>query len=54
MGDCDIPVVLEANSVCEFYEGLGGVRVDEKMTERGGKQLKEIAYGWNDIQPFDA
>ncbi|HME51480.1 MAG TPA: GNAT family N-acetyltransferase [Candidatus Lokiarchaeia archaeon] len=41
--------VLEENSACEFYEKLGGVRVDEKMTKSGGKQLKEIAYGWDDI-----
>lgn len=46
--------VLKENSACEFYERLGGVCVDEKMTKSGGKQLKEIAYGWNDIQSFDA
>ena len=41
--------VLEENSACKFYEKLGGIRVDEKITEEGGKQLKEIAYGWDDI-----
>ncbi|HME55827.1 MAG TPA: GNAT family N-acetyltransferase [Candidatus Lokiarchaeia archaeon] len=46
--------VLEENSACKFYEKLGGIRVDEKMTERGGKQLKEIAYSWDDIDSFRA
>lgn len=45
--------VLEENPARLFYERLGGVVVDEKMMEKGGKQLKEIAYGWDDIHLLD-
>jgi GNAT superfamily N-acetyltransferase len=42
--------VLEENPARAFYEKLGGVVVDEKMMKRRGKQLKELAYGWPDIE----
>jgi GNAT superfamily N-acetyltransferase len=45
------PVVwaLEQNPWCAFYERLGGRRVAQKMIEIGGRQLSDIAYGWQDI-----
>ena len=45
------PVVwaLEENPWCAFYERLGGRRVAQKMIEIGGKQLSDIAFGWDDI-----
>lgn len=45
--------VLEENPAKVFYEKLGGVPVDEKMIKMGRKQLKEIAYGWDDIELID-
>jgi GNAT superfamily N-acetyltransferase len=49
--DLKRPVVwaLEENPWCAFYERLGGRRVAQKMIEIGGKQLSDIAYGWQDI-----
>lgn len=41
--------VLEENPTKQFYEVMGGRPVAEKWEEIGGKQLKEIAYGWHDI-----
>lgn len=41
--------VLEENPWCAFYERLGGRRVAQKMIEIGGKQLSDIAYGWDDV-----
>ena len=41
--------VLGDNSACQFYEFLGGEKVDEEQTSRAGVALKEIAYGWTDI-----
>ena len=46
------PVVwaLEENPWCAFYERLGGRRVAQKTIEIGGKQLSDIAFGWDDIE----
>ena len=46
------PVVwaLEENPWCAFYERLGGRRVAQKVIEIGGKQLTDIAFGWDDIE----
>lgn len=41
--------VLEDNPTRQFYEAMGGRPVAEKWEEIGGKRLKEIAYGWDDI-----
>lgn len=41
--------VLEANPACNFYEALGGQRVQRKKIERGGSSITEVAYGWKDI-----
>ncbi|MEX2717761.1 MAG: hypothetical protein Q6370_015805 [Candidatus Sigynarchaeota archaeon] len=41
------------NPYASFYKNLGGAIVDEKMTEVGGKLLKEIAFGCYDLLSFD-
>jgi hypothetical protein len=37
------------NSACRFYQRMGGQLIGEKMEEIGGKSLKELAYGWDDL-----
>lgn len=37
---------LVENPACHFYEKMGGKRVDTAEIEIDGKQLKEIAFGW--------
>jgi GNAT superfamily N-acetyltransferase len=44
--------VLAENSACGFYAALGGKPVREKMANIGGKDLREIGYGWDDLQVF--
>lgn len=39
---------LADNPACRFYEALGGISVQEKTLEIGGKSLIEVAYGWSD------
>ncbi len=41
--------VLEDNPACQFYEAIGGQKVDQKAIERGGAIFTEVAYGWTDI-----
>ena len=41
--------VLDRNSSKQFYESLGGQRIDEAMIEIGGEEFKEIAYYWDNI-----
>ncbi len=41
--------VLSDNNSKLFYERLGGQLFEEKTVEIGGQQLKEIAYGWTDL-----
>lgn len=41
--------VLADNLACRFYEALGGCKIDEQWIERGESQLKEVAYGWTDV-----
>lgn len=41
--------VLADNPACHFYEAMGGKQVDEKLINLGGQQLKEIAYGWQEL-----
>lgn len=41
--------VLKDNPSVAFYESITGQFVREKDIEIGGKNLKEIAYGWTDI-----
>jgi GNAT superfamily N-acetyltransferase len=38
--------VLEENPTRRFYERMGGAVVSEKLEDVGGKQLRELAYGW--------
>lgn len=40
--------VLADNRSCGFYEKLGGQEVDRKTVTISGKELSEIAYGWED------
>ena len=42
--------VLADNPACYFYEALGGTYLREKMIVIGGKELREIAYGWQDTK----
>jgi hypothetical protein len=44
--------VIEENPACRFYEALGGKRIDTRDSEIGGKKLREIAYGWEDISDY--
>jgi GNAT superfamily N-acetyltransferase len=41
--------VLADNPSRRFYEKLGGVPIAEKLIVLGGKELVEVAYGWNDV-----
>jgi len=40
---------LQENPSRLFYEHLGGKIVDRRIIQRGGKELQQIAYGWEDI-----
>jgi GNAT superfamily N-acetyltransferase len=39
--------VLAENPACAFYAALGGKPTREKMVTIGGKDLREIGYGWD-------
>lgn len=41
--------VLKENRSRGFYEKMGGQRVDQKTIKISGKELTEIAYGWEDL-----
>ena len=41
--------VLETNPSIGFYRRLGGSQVAEKHIEIGGAQLKEVAFGWPNL-----
>jgi len=41
--------VLSDNPARAFYEALGGVPVYEKPMRISGKELKQIAYGWENL-----
>ncbi len=43
--------VLEGNPACGFYAAMGGLMVSEKWDQIGGKDLKELAYGWKEFHP---
>lgn len=40
---------LQDNPSRLFYEHLGGKIVDTRLIDRGGKELQQIAYAWEDI-----
>jgi GNAT superfamily N-acetyltransferase len=42
--------VLADNSACKFYESLGGQVVKEKLNDRSGVKLVEVAYGWTNMR----
>jgi len=44
--------IIEENPACQFYEALGGKKVDTREIEIGGKKLSEVAYGWNDLSDY--
>ena len=44
--------VFAQNPNRAFYEALGGQPVSEKEVNYGGKNIKEIAYGWQDLSLF--
>ena len=42
--------VLESNrGARRFYEALGGVNVAERLENRGGAEVRAVAYGWRDL-----
>jgi ribosomal protein S18 acetylase RimI-like enzyme len=42
--------VLKDNPSCHFYEKMGGKVVDSVTVDFSGKELAELAYGWQDIR----
>lgn len=42
--------VLEGNPAVQFYQALGGQKIDRKLIRIGDDKFTEIAYGWNDTQ----
>lgn len=44
--------VLADNPACQFYASMGGQVVAEKWESIDGKMLRELAYGWDVLQPF--
>lgn len=40
---------LADNPACHFYERLGGKKVDTAEIEIDGKQLQEVAFGWEKL-----
>ena len=40
---------LQENSSRLFYEHLGGKIVGKRIINRGGKELLQIAYAWEDL-----
>ena len=43
-------LVLNDNISRQFYESLGGRKIDTVEVEIGGKKLPELVYGWEDIR----
>ncbi|MFD1032523.1 GNAT family N-acetyltransferase [Metaplanococcus flavidus] len=41
--------VLAENRACGFYEKMGGRIADTKSVKISDKQLREVAYAWEDI-----
>jgi L-amino acid N-acyltransferase YncA len=44
--------VARDNPACGFYAALGGVLIDEKEEEYGGRGIKLLAYGWQGLDEF--
>jgi len=49
---CDAAVLwmLAKNPTRFFYEGLGGVRVGDRVDTMGGVDVEEVAYAWHDLE----
>lgn len=45
-----VVLVLEENISRQFYESLGGRKIDTIEVEIGGKKFSELVYGWEDIR----
>ena len=43
--------VLAGNPACKFYERMGGQPIGDRLETFGGKELREIAYGWGGKLP---
>lgn len=41
--------VLEENPTCGFYAHMGGKVIGEKTEAIGGKVLRELVYGWDNL-----
>jgi len=41
--------VLGSNPSRFFYEAIGGQRVATRVDRKGGVEVEEIAYGWDDV-----
>ena len=44
---------LEDNASCRFYAAMGGAVFDQKWDDIGGKNLKELAFGWDHLTAPD-
>lgn len=44
---------FEDNPYRTFYESLEGSLIDEKEAEIGGRKLKQVAYGWQNLKIFE-
>ena len=44
--------VLEENPSRRFYESLGGTEFKCQTITIGGRDVMEVAYGWDDISPL--
>jgi ribosomal protein S18 acetylase RimI-like enzyme len=45
---------LKLNPYRKFYERLGGKLLGEETTCIAGRELLQVAYGWNDLASFQA
>ena len=46
--------VLEENPSRRFYESLGGIKFKRQTITIGGRDVVEVAYGWDGIAPLVA
>ena len=46
--------VLDKNPSRRFYESLGGIELKSETINLRGRDVVEVAYGWNDISPLTA
>ena len=44
--------VLEENTSRRFYESLAGIEFKRQTITIGGRDVVEVAYGWDDITPL--